>query len=613
MDTVIELVIILLVAVGICSLMQLLRQPLIIGYIATGILVAVTGIVTPGDAIESFAHIGIVLLLFLVGLNLSPRTIKETGKVALFTGIGQVIFTSLIGFIIALLLGFERTEGLYLALGLTFSSTIIISKLLSDKGDLQTLYGRIAIGFLIVQDIVAIIVLMALTGFGEPLELFRNLLLIVAAGVVLAFLLKYLTPFMAKSQELLLLFSITFSIAVAGAFSYVGLSLEAGALLAGITLSSSTYRHEIGARLKPLRDFFILMFFIILGAQMDFSSGASLILPAIIFSLFILIGNPLIVIAIMGALGYTKKAGFQAGLTVAQISEFSLIMIALGVSLGHVSQELLSMATIIGVITIAASTYMILYADNIYPHVKTFLSIFEQRRTRAYKQERKHEIIIFGSNRIGFGILKTFHKLQKRFLVIDYDPKRIARLEKMGIDCRYGDAEDLEMLAELTHEHMKMGISTIPNLETNLLLLNTLKQSNPHIIFAVVAQTTADALSLYEAGATYVVLPHHIGGDHMGSLIERHGLNPELSRREDPPRRRTPKHQKGLRCLLRNQLERILHMLRFDHLVGDCRVHVETLLILLDIGLVDSFLKTCEVYRDDAAHFELFPIHMDIS
>lgn len=523
METFIELAIILVLAVVVGTIMQALRQPLIIGHIATGIIVAVTGLVTAGDAIESFAHIGIVLLLFLVGLNLSPQTIKETGKVATITGLGQVVFTSVVGFLIAQALGFSVIESAYLALGLTFSSTIIISKLLSDKGDLQTLYGRIAIGFLIIQDIVAIIVLMALTGLGTGF--LADLSYVIIAGIALVFLLRHITGYMARSQELLLLFSVALCVAVAGAFQLIGLSLEAGALIAGMALSASRFRHEIAARLKPLRDFFILMFFIVLGAQMDFSAIGGLVVPAIIFSIFILIGNPLIVMGLMAWLGYPKKAGFQAGLTVAQISEFSLILVALGVTLGHVSPELLSLATIVGVVTIAASTYLILYAEKIYPYVRRFL--FERKHAKHYSDERKHEILLFGCNRLGFGILRTFNRLKQRFLVVDYNPKVIKRLEHQGVDARFGDAEDLELLEDLAHENIKMVISTVTRLETNLLLLNTVHEANPHVIFAVVASTTDDALALYEAGASYVVLPHQIGGDHMGTLIERHGLNPE--------------------------------------------------------------------------------------
>ncbi len=527
MQTFLELAVILVVAVGLSALMQLLRQPLIIGYIATGILVAATGIVTASDGIEGFAHVGVVLLLFIVGLNLSPKTIKETGKVAVITGIGQIIFTSAIGYFIAQLIGFSTVESLYLALALTFSSTIIISKLLSDKGDIQTMYGRIAIGFLIVQDIVAIIFLMALTGIDDPAILLANIFLILGVGILFLLILNHIVSYMAKSQELLLLFSVTLCVAVAGAFSVVGLSIEAGALLAGITLSASKFRHEIAARLKPLRDFFILLFFIILGAQMDFSSIGSLVVPAIIFSLLVLIGNPLIVISIMGALGYPKKAGFQAGLTVAQISEFSLIILAMGVTLGHVSQELLGLVTIVGVVTIAVSTYLIMYSDEIFPYISGILSIFERKQLKKIHSDNKHDIILFGSSKLGIGILKTFRRQKKKFLVVDYDPTQIEKIQKLGVDCMFGDAEDLELLESLAHAHIKMVVSTIPRLETNLLLLNTIREANHHAIFSVVAHTTDEALTLYEAGASYVVMPYHIGGHHMSTMIESHGLNPE--------------------------------------------------------------------------------------
>ncbi len=535
----IELSIVILIAVVVAGIVRLLRQPLIIGYILTGIIVSpyFLNIVKSTDAIATFAQIGIVLLLFMVGLNLNPKIIKDVGKVSLVTGVGQVIFTSLVGFFIGQLLGFSTIVSIYIAIALTFSSTIIIMKLLSDKGDLETLYGRIAIGFLIIQDLIVIVILMVISSIPAGINFTTLALETVLKGVgvlLLLFLISVyifpqLTKAIAKSQEFLLLFSIGWCFAIASLFYYLNFSIEAGALLAGITLSLSPYHYEIGSKMKPLRDFFIILFFILLGSQMIFTNISQYIIPIIIFSIFILIGNPLIVMVLMGLLGYTKRNSFLAGLTVAQISEFSLILVALGVKVGHLTTDILSLVTIIGLITIAGSTYLILYANKIYPHLSRYLGIFERKGEKV--DEHKHhkdgtyDIILFGYDRIGYDILESFKKIKKKFLVVDYNPETITKLAKGGFDCKYGDASDSELLNELNFSKIKMVASTIHNLDTNLLLINKVRESNKKAIITVVSHQIDEAMKLYDAGATYVLMPHFLGGHHVSTMIEEHGLN----------------------------------------------------------------------------------------
>lgn len=536
MEVFIELSLIIVITVLIAGVMRLLKQPLIIGYILAGIIVSpyFLNIVKSTDTITVFSHIGVAFLLFIVGLSLSPRVIKEVGKVSLITGVGQIVFTSLIGFFISRLLGFSVVVSLYIAIALTFSSTIIIMKLLSDKKDLEKLYGKISIGFLLVQDIFVIILLMVISSFSGRLDKI-NLTLETAFGGVLAigvfilisvYVLPRLSKFFAKSQEFLFLFSIGWGLGLAALFHYLGFSMEVGALIAGISLSISPYHYEISSKMRPLRDFFIILFFILLGSQMVFGNIGQLILLAVIFSLFILIGNPLIVMALMGFLGYRKKTGFQAGFTVAQISEFSLILIALGVSLGHLSNEILSLVTIVGLITISGSTYLILYSDKLYPYLSKFLSLFEKKNVKDKDQkEVYYESVLFGYNRIGHDILHSFKKLRKSFLIVDYDPEAIHNLTKENIECRYGDADDNEFLEELNLSKTRMIVSTIPKFETNLLLIEKIRQVNKKAIIIVVSHSVDEANNLYGVGATYVIMPHFLGGSYASAMISKYGLN----------------------------------------------------------------------------------------
>ena len=266
----IELTFIILLALITSIIANVLKQPLIIAYILTGVLVTsfFVDLITFSEVTLIFSKIGIAFLLFLVGLNLNPRVIKEIGVVATVTGLGQIVFTSVIGFILSLYLGFSVVESLYISVALTFSSTIIIMKLLSDKDDLDTLYGKISIGFLIVQDLVAIFMLMLIPLLSNnlgisslALSILRGAFLILFIWILSVYVLPKITKQIAKNQELLFLFSIGWCFLVASLFYYSGFSIEIGALLAGIGLSMSPYRLEIAYKVKPLRDFFIIIFF----------------------------------------------------------------------------------------------------------------------------------------------------------------------------------------------------------------------------------------------------------------------------------------------------------------------------------------------------------------
>ncbi|MFH1585174.1 MAG: cation:proton antiporter [archaeon] len=557
MEIFIELSIILGITVLIAGIMKLLKQPLIIGYILAGIIVSpyFLNIAQSTETIKVFSQIGVALLLFIVGLSLSPRVIKEVGKVSLITGIGQIVFTSLFGFLISRLLGFSVIVSLYIAIALTFSSTIIIMKLLSDKKDLDKLYGKISIGFLLVQDIFVIILLMIISSFSGSLSMdnlsfgsiLSGMLLVGGFALISIYILPKLSIFFAKSQEFLFLFSIGWGLGLAALFHYFGFSMEIGALVAGIALSMSPFHYEISSKMRPLRDFFIILFFILLGSQMVFGNINELIVPAIIFSLFILIGNPLIVMVLMGFLGYKKKTGFQAGFTVAQISEFSLILIALGVSVGHLTSEILSLVTIVGLITISGSTYLILYSNKIYPYLSKYLFIFEREKVNENEQEFKdYDIVLFGYNRIGYDLLQSFRKLKNKYLVVDYNPETILELSKKQVECRYGDVDDEEFLNELNLTETKMIVSTIPEFETNLLLVNKIRQINKKAIIMTVSHNIEEANELYNQGATYVLMPHFLGGIHASKMINEYKLNRDKFLKEKEKHLKYLKNKKRL-------------------------------------------------------------------
>ncbi len=354
----------------------------------------------------------------------------------------------------------------------------------------------------------------------------KGILLITAVMLVSSYLLPKINNFIARSQEMLFIFSLSWGLGMALLFYTVGVSVEIGALVAGVAMSMSPYSYEVASRLKPLRDFFIVLFFILLGSQMVLGSLGSLLIPAIILSLFVIICNPVIMIIIMNLLGYSKRTSFLTGLTVAQISEFSLILAALGFQLGHLTRETLSLITLIGLITIVTSTYLILYSDRLYPRLENLLSWLSLRKGRRENNlQEEYEAILFGYQRVGPDFVRAFEKLGFDYIVVDFNPESINHMKEEKIPFKYGDAKDAEFLSVLNFKDLRYVVSTIPEQETNNLLIKKIREVNRRAIVLVIAQTRDEAKLLYESGATYVIMPHYLGAQYATKLIREHGVN----------------------------------------------------------------------------------------
>lgn len=503
-----------------------LKQPVLIAYIVVGIVVgpAVLGLVGAHDQIDLLAQVGVSVLLFVVGLKLDLQHIRHIGPVALATGLGQLTFTIIFGFILTYAMGKSPMDAIYVAVALTFSSTIIIVKLLTDKREIDALHGRIAIGFLIVQDLAVVVAMMLMSTLktGAEAELaqvlisvvLRLAIVVVAMFILMRYLLPKIVARMARSQELLLIFAIAWGTSFAALGEWSGFSKEAGAFLAGFSLASSIYRDAISARLTGIRDFLLLFFFIDLGSKLDFSTLGAEVAPAIVLSLFVLIGNPLIVMGIMGYMGYRKRTGFLAGLTVAQISEFSIVFVAMGISLGHVGVDVLGLTTIVGLVTIALSTYMILYSHPLYDRLSNWLSLFE--RKNPYK-ELNHEnnnstnsdpdVIVFGAGRYGSALARGLQETGLNVLAIDFDPENYKKQQRKGLNIRYGDGTESDFIDSLPIKNTQWIVSTLPDITTNQSLMHALKENHYHGKTAIVAREEIDKPMLNKLGATIVLYP----------------------------------------------------------------------------------------------------------
>ncbi|MDZ7784745.1 MAG: cation:proton antiporter family protein [Halioglobus sp.] len=524
-DNFTQMAVLLLMAAAVGALGVRLRQPLIVAFIAVGILVgpSVLGWVSENDQIDLLAKFGITLLLFVVGLKLDLHIIRTMGPVALATGLGQVAFTSVIGYLIGLAFGMAPITALYVAVALTFSSTIIIVKLLSDKREVDTLHGRIALGFLIVQDVVVVLAMIGLNALSTDVEasllqtIFSVLLkgagFVLFVGLAMQYVLPRLMHILSRSQELLVLFGIAWGLALAALGMTLGFSKEVGAFVAGVSLASTPYRDALGARLTSLRDFLLLFFFIDLGARLDLELLGAQVPEALVFSLFVLIGNPLIVMVIMGGLGYRSRTAFLAGLTVAQISEFSLILGALGLQLGHIDAETMGLITLVGLITISASTYMIIYSHPLYERLAPWLRIFERRQLHrsagqpAVPDDAVPLVILFGLGRYGSGITAALRERGWRVLAVDFNPDLVRARGRQDGSVVFGDAEDPEFVATLPLERAHWVISTAREGHVNRSLIHALHTLDYRGRIAISAQAPEAVAGLEHAGADLVLMP----------------------------------------------------------------------------------------------------------
>ena len=527
---------IIVIGAAVALLMRIIGQPLIIGYILTGVIVgpAALHVAKSPDTLALFSDIGIALLLFIIGLGLNPRVVREVGRTAAYVGVTQVGIITFLGWLVGKALHLSNTGSLFLGVSLAISSTIIILKLISDKKEQGRLYGKIAVSVSLVQDLIAIaLVVITSAASGNQTFALGSLIGLTFKALLLSWIIygvsyKVLPRFhnvIAGSQEFLFLFAIAWGLGSAALFSKIGLSSEIGALLAGICLAPLPSAQEIGAKLRPLRDFFLIVFFIALGSNLSFSSIDSMGTLVVLSIIIAVVIKPLVAMAVMGFLGYTKRTSFKASVALAQVSEFSIVLIVIAQSKGLISSAIVSTIVFITLVSIAASTYMITFSDKLFTRFEKYLDLFERRKTHGEpKVQANYELVLFGYQRGGHEFVNLFKQLKKKYVVIDYDPEIIDVLENRKINYLYGDATDSELLEEAGVERARLVVSTIPDFDVNGFLLDFLEQKNPRAVSIIHADDPTEAAKLYELGATYVILPHYIGSQKVSEFIGKSGL-----------------------------------------------------------------------------------------
>ena len=546
-------------------LAKLLRQPLILGYLIAGVVIGPEiGLawVEDKETIELISEIGLILLLFIIGLEIDLKKLVSAGRTLLVVGVSQFLLCAALGIGLAFLMGYAlqgaNFDGLYLAVALALSSTLIVVKLLYDKFELTTLPGRITLGVLVFQDIWAIVFLALQPNLHDPriatllASFVKGAALVLAALALSRYALPRLFSFVAKVPELLLISALAWCFFVGGAADWLGLSREMGALVAGVSISTFPYNIDVIAKVIHIRDFFVTLFFVALGMKIP-APSLTVVMAAAGMSLFVLASRLIAVFPVLYLLGNGLRASLIPSINLAQMSEFSLVIASLGLALHHISAELVGTLTFVFAITSVLSTYLIAYNHEIQRRLARVLIRLgfpsgAETGDDAAEAEPENSIVFLGCFREASSIL---HELEfqcrdtgregvlDRTLVIDFNPLVLQELRRRGIRCLYGDVANMDTLQHAHIQDAKIVACTISDAilrgATNARLLRQARRLCPRAQVIVAADMIGAAIELYEAGADFVYIARLHAAAEMAELIVRAAGDEEIlaARRKD--------------------------------------------------------------------------------
>lgn len=543
-----QFAIVLSLASGLGFLLHKLKLPLVVAYLVAGVILSFAALIdTHAIGIFSFLpEIGIAFVLFLIGMELDLREIKALGKPIIASSLGQIIISTLAGYSIAAYLGFTQVESIFLGLGLAFSSTVVVIKLLLEKRELASLHGKLSLGILLLEDLVAIVVLMIVSvgssalnlGFQASLPLVTLLLKAIGLFLLTFILSKYVLQrifdSVAKSVELLFLTAVTWCFLFTSLAVLSGFSVVIGAFLAGVALASSPYHLQIQGKVKPLRDFFVTLFFVYLGTQAKLDDLFTNLPAVIIFTLYALFVKPIVFLLVLGTFGFRKHTMFQTALNLSQISEFSLIVLLVGLNMGLVGQGALSVMAAVAVISIISSSIMISYSKKIYRVVNPIIKFFEHRNKTHFMEPHEEagledHVVVIGAHRVGGPVVNFLRREKLPFIVMDFNPHIVEQLREKGVAIIYGDLGDSEILDYFYLEKAKLIISTVTDMDDNEILLEECKRRKVKAKIVARALDNAHAEALKALGADYVILPEKVSGHFLVTQLKHSWPNVHFS------------------------------------------------------------------------------------
>lgn len=535
-----QLALVLMLASGVGLLIFRARFPIVVAYLITGLILSVLRLFDTGHSpvFEVLPEMGIAFVLFLIGMELKLSELKSLGKPIIISALGQMIISTILGFGISKLLGFGDTEAIYLGLGLAFSSTVVVVKMLLESRDITSLYGKLSIGILLVEDLVAILVLMVISvggsiSFGNENLIPLLLLVLKALGLFIAtfilskYVLGKIFEYTARSIELLFITSIAWCFAFTSLAVLAGFSIEIGAFLAGVALASSPYHLQIQAKIKPMRDFFLALFFIYLGSTAELRDLRTAVPIILTFTLYALVIKPLVYMLLLGRFGFKKHTLFQTAINLSQVSEFSLIVLLVGVNAGLIASITIPIMAAVAILSITISSVLISFSKNIYKPLSSLVSFMNRKGKNHFMEGEIPEslsdhIVVIGAHRVGGPIIKHLKSQKIPFVAMDFNPTIVRELVDKKINAIYGDIGDPEIVDALHIESAKLVICTASDPSDNELLLELVKERNKDIKVVLRATDAEHAHIFKELGADYVILPEKVSGDYIVGQIKSH-------------------------------------------------------------------------------------------
>jgi len=542
---------ILIVGTLFAAIAKFFKQPLIVSYIITGIVLKIIFPAIFDANFAQFGEIGVALLLFIVGMKLNPKFMKDLGKFSLIAGFGQIAFSFILSVGLAkFLFGFCCEEVFFIAVAMCFSSTIILIKILTDQKQIEKLYAKLTTGILIFQDLAAVVVIFILSNISNG-NLANNLLRVGWENATKGFLflsviyliyttvLPRVVKFFSTNQELLFLFTMTWCFAWSAVAYLLGFSIEIGALLAGVALSDIPFHYEMEVKIRRIRDFFLIIFFVSLGSYVNLNqliNHPNALYHISSLTILALLINPFIIFQLLKHTKLTFRTIFLTALNFSQMSEFAFIILGLGIKNGILNNDyVLQILTIVAIITMTISSYLITFNEQIlqwkwvqkwgkkhnHKHIKHTLHLFNKDEKMMKKiSKKKYEHIFFGYNGTNHSLIKKFQNKLHKILIVDYNPRIIHKLCNKKLQCLYADADDEEILDEIKHPGIKTIVSILENTDANFKVVRTFSKIRPKPVIIVSAHDPEDALKLYKMGADFVVIPRLISSDVIAQIIK---------------------------------------------------------------------------------------------
>jgi Kef-type K+ transport system membrane component KefB/Trk K+ transport system NAD-binding subunit len=524
------------------------RQPLILAYLVAGFFIGPFGMgwVKSQESIAVISELGLIFMLFMIGLEIDLKKIIRAGPVILFAAGGQLIGGCLLGILffvgIGLSLGGGAFDALYLTVACALSSTVIIVKVLYEKRELDTLPGRITLGVLVLQDIFAILFLAVQPSLANlqvsviVISIARVGALVATALILSRYVLPKLFHQIARRPELILLGALAWCFLIGEIAEKLHLSREMGSLVAGVSLSTFPYALDVTAKVTTLRDFFITLFFVALGMTIPIPTG-SVIALALIIAAFTVVSRVVTTFAPLYLMKQGLRASLLPAINLAQISEFSLVVIQTGITAGHIKTETASAVSFAFVLLAVFSTFIMVRSGEITKGlIGPLKKIGLRDLDHAHHAEGAHEgghgatnrIVILGFFRSASALMSQIERqneaLLEQITVIDFNPTVFRTLNERGVHVIYGDISNVDTLVHAGIGKAEMIILSVPDSllvgANNEKLVRHVRALNPTAKIVATADLLSNVNDLYAAGADYVTVTRLTDAGELFSVIE---------------------------------------------------------------------------------------------